>query len=28
VPIPRDFNDWMLGAMWAHPERVTNKRAR
>jgi SAM-dependent methyltransferase len=28
VPIPRDFDDWMLGAMWAHPERVLDERAR
>jgi hypothetical protein len=28
VPIPRDFNDWMLGAMWAHPERVLDEQAR
>lgn len=28
VPIPRDFDDWMLGAMWAHPERVLDEQAR
>lgn len=28
VPIPRDFSDWMLGAMWAHPERVLDENAR
>jgi SAM-dependent methyltransferase len=28
VPIPRDFSDWMLGAIWAHPERVLDAEAR
>ncbi len=28
VPIPRDCSDWMLGAMWAHPERVLDEEAR
>jgi SAM-dependent methyltransferase len=28
VPIPRDSPDWMLGAYWAHPERVLDARAR
>jgi SAM-dependent methyltransferase len=28
VLIPRDFEDWMLGAMWAHPERVLDPAAR
>jgi SAM-dependent methyltransferase len=28
VPIPRDTPDWMLGAFWAHPERVLNAEAR
>jgi SAM-dependent methyltransferase len=28
VPLPRDCDDWMLGAMWAHPERVLDERAR
>jgi SAM-dependent methyltransferase len=28
VPIPRDTPDWMLGAFWAHPERVLDERAR
>jgi SAM-dependent methyltransferase len=28
VPIPRDTPDWMLGAYWAHPERVLDADAR
>ena len=28
VPIPADTPDWMLGAFWAHPERVLDPRAR
>jgi SAM-dependent methyltransferase len=28
VPIPRDLSDWMLGAFWAHPERVLDPGAR
>lgn len=28
IPIARDFTDWMLGAMWAHPERVLDADAR
>lgn len=28
VPIPRDTPDWMLGAFWAHPERVLDDGAR
>ena len=28
VPIPRDTPDWMLGAFWAHPERVADPAAR
>lgn len=28
VPIPRDCHDWMLGAFWAHPERVLDADAR
>ncbi|MCW8138316.1 MAG: class I SAM-dependent methyltransferase [Planctomycetota bacterium] len=28
VPIPRDTSDWMLGAFWAHPERVLDPQAR
>jgi SAM-dependent methyltransferase len=28
VAIPRDTTDWMLGAFWAHPERVLDPRAR
>jgi SAM-dependent methyltransferase len=28
VTIPRDTPDWMLGAFWAHPERVLDPRAR
>lgn len=28
VPIPRDTPDWMLGAFWAHPERVLDPAAR
>jgi len=28
VPIPRDTPDWMLGAFWAHPERVLDPVAR
>jgi len=28
VPIRRDTPDWMLGAFWAHPERVLNAAAR
>lgn len=28
VPIPRDITDWMLGAFWAHPERVLDPDAR
>ena len=28
VPIPRDCLDWMLGAFWAHPERVLDADAR
>lgn len=28
VPIRRDTSDWMLGAFWAHPERVLNAEAR
>lgn len=28
VPIPRDTTDWMLGAFWAHPERVLDPSAR
>jgi len=26
--VPRDCQDWMLGAMWAHPERVLDPEAR
>jgi SAM-dependent methyltransferase len=28
VPIPRDSPDWMLGAYWAHPDRVLDAEAR
>jgi SAM-dependent methyltransferase len=28
LPIPRDSPDWMLGAFWAHPERVFDPQAR
>jgi hypothetical protein len=28
VPIARDTPDWMLGAFWAHPERILDERAR
>jgi hypothetical protein len=28
VPLPRDCQDWMLGAFWAHPERVLDAEAR
>ncbi|WP_394843179.1 class I SAM-dependent methyltransferase [Pendulispora brunnea] len=28
LPIPRDTSDWMLGALWAHPERVLDAAAR
>lgn len=28
VSIPRDITDWMLGAFWAHPERVLDADAR
>jgi SAM-dependent methyltransferase len=28
VPIPADTPDWMLGAFWAHPERVLDPAAR
>jgi len=28
LPIPRDTPDWMLGAFWAHPERVLDPAAR
>lgn len=28
VPIPRDTSDWMLGSLWAHPERVLDADAR
>lgn len=28
VPIPRTCADWMLGAFWAHPERVLDPQAR
>lgn len=28
VPIRRDTPDWMLGAFWAHPERVLDEQAR
>jgi SAM-dependent methyltransferase len=28
MAIPRDTPDWMLGAFWAHPERVLDRRAR
>jgi SAM-dependent methyltransferase len=28
IPIARDTPDWMLGAFWAHPERVLDPRAR
>jgi SAM-dependent methyltransferase len=28
LPIPRDTQDWMLGAFWAHPERVLDPDAR
>ena len=28
VPIPRDTPDWMLGSLWAHPERVLDASAR
>lgn len=28
LPIPRDCLDWMLGAFWAHPERVLDPGAR
>lgn len=28
VPIHRDSSDWMLGALWAHPERVLDPDAR
>jgi SAM-dependent methyltransferase len=28
VPIVRDSQDWMLGALWAHPERVLDPDAR
>ena len=28
LPIPRDCEDWMLGAFWAHPERVLDAGAR
>jgi SAM-dependent methyltransferase len=28
VAIPRDCHDWMLGAFWAHPERVLDAGAR
>ncbi len=28
IPIPRDTPDWMLGAFWAHPERVLDPAAR
>ncbi|MGH9886079.1 MAG: class I SAM-dependent methyltransferase [bacterium] len=28
VPLPRDCQDWMLGAFWAHPERVLDTEAR
>jgi SAM-dependent methyltransferase len=28
VPLPRDCQDWMLGAFWAHPERVLDAQAR
>jgi hypothetical protein len=28
LTIPRDCADWMLGAFWAHPERVLDPQAR
>jgi hypothetical protein len=28
IPIARDAPDWMLGAFWAHPERVLDPQAR
>jgi SAM-dependent methyltransferase len=28
IAIPRDFEDWMLGSFWAHPERVLDPSAR
>jgi SAM-dependent methyltransferase len=28
IPLPRDTRDWMLGAFWAHPERVLDADAR
>lgn len=28
LPISRDCQDWMLGAFWAHPERVLDREAR
>jgi SAM-dependent methyltransferase len=28
VPLPHDCQDWMLGAFWAHPERVLDPEAR
>jgi SAM-dependent methyltransferase len=28
IEIPRDTSDWMLGAFWAHPERVLDENAR
>lgn len=28
LPIPRDCIDWMLGAFWAHPERMLDEGAR
>ena len=28
IPIHRDSPDWMLGSMWAHPERVLGRDAR
>jgi hypothetical protein len=28
VEVPADTSDWMLGAFWAHPERVLDPRAR
>jgi SAM-dependent methyltransferase len=28
IPVPRDCHDWMLGALWAHPERVLDPDAR
>jgi len=28
LPLPRDCQDWMLGAFWAHPERVLDADAR